>query len=234
MAAGERLQVVLWKWRDPRKRHIIFDYSADAVNRKASELRRYLTLPHDVVCITDDAAGLASDIRVVPLWPEGRELGACWCRLKAFAPEMTALIGPRFVWIDLDSIVVGPLDPLFERSDPLVLYRSDSVPGTPYNGSLLMMDAGARAKVWTSFDPAQSPALAREAGFLGSDQSWIAHVLGRKEAVWTKDDGVLHFSLDCVPDLPAHGRIVFFPGVFKPHMARVREHAAWIEPYMSR
>ncbi len=228
MAAGERLQLVLWKWRDPRKRHIIFDYSSESVNRKAAELRRHLALPHDVVCITDDPAGLASHIRVIPLWPEGRELGACWCRLKAFSPEMASLIGPRFVWIDLDSIVVGPLDPLFDRPDPFLLYRSDSVPGTPYNGSLVMMDAGARAEVWSSFDPARSPALAHDAGFLGSDQSWIAYVLGRNEPVWTRDDGVLHFSLDCVPDLPDHGRIVFFPGVFKPHMPKVREHAAWI------
>lgn len=126
-AAGDRLQVVLWKWRDPRKRHIIFDYSAEAVNRKAAELRRYLALPHDIVCITDDAAGLSSDIRAIPLWPEGRELGGCWCRLKAFAPEMADVIGRRFALIDLDSIVAGPLDPLFQRQEDLVVYRSDSV-----------------------------------------------------------------------------------------------------------
>lgn len=229
---GDRLQVVLWKWRDPRKRHILFDYSADAVNRKADELRRYLTIPHDVVCITDDASGLSSEIRVIPLWREGRALGGCWCRLRAFAPEMRELIGPRFVWIDLDSIIVGPLDPLFARSDPAVFYRSDSVAGTPYNGSLVMMDAGARAEVWTTFDPERSPALARAAGFMGTDQSWIAYVLGGGETVWTKADGVLHFTLDCVPDLPADGRIVFFPGVYKPHMTLARRHAPWITRYM--
>jgi hypothetical protein len=228
----DRLQVVLWKWRDRRKRHIIFDYSPEAVNRKASELRRHLAIPHDIVCITDDGAGLSSEIRVVPLWPEGRELDGCWCRLKAFAPEMREVIGPRFAWIDLDSIVVGPLDPLFRRAEPAIFYRSDSVPGTPYNGSLVMMDAGARAQVWTSFDPARSPALSLAAGFKGTDQSWIAYVLGKEETVWTRADGVLHFTLDCVPDLPADGRIVFFPGVHKPHMAMAREHAPWIARYV--
>lgn len=228
---GERLQIVLWKWRDPRKRHILFDYSAEAVNRKRDELRRFLDMPYDLVCITDDAAGLASDIRILPLWSEGRALGGCWCRLKAFAPEMRELIGPRFAWIDLDSIVVGPLAPVLQRREPALFYRSDSVPGTPYNGSLLLMDAGARAEVWRRFDPATSPARARAAGYEGSDQSWIAYVLGEREPVWTREDGVLHFALDCVPDLPAHGRIVFFPGVHKPHMARTREHAPWIDRY---
>lgn len=231
-ATDDRLQVVLWKWRDPRKRHIIFDYSAEAVNRKAAELRRHLAMPHDVVCITDDASGLSSDIRAIPLWPEGRELGGCWCRLKAFAPEMAEVIGRRFAWIDLDSIVARTLDPLFQRNDDFVIYRSDSVPGTPYNGSMLMMDAGSRARVWTSFDPARSPTLAREAGLLGTDQSWIGYVLGRNEPVWTREDGVMHFSLDCVPDLPAHSRIVFFAGVFKPHMRKSRENAPWIERFM--
>ncbi len=231
-SGADRLQVVLWKWRDQRKRHILFDYSAEAVNRKVVELQRYLSIPHDVVCITDDGRGLSSAIRVVPLWPEGRELGGCWCRLKAFAPEMRELIGPRFVWIDLDSIVVGPLDPLFERAEPAVFYRSDSVVGTPYNGSMVMMDAGARAEVWTSFDPARSPALARAAGYKGTDQSWIAHVLGGAEPVWTRVDGVLHFTLDCALDLPLDSRIVFFPGVYKPHMALVRQQAPWIARYM--
>jgi hypothetical protein len=231
-SSRDRLQIVLWKWRDRRKRHILFDYSAEAVNRKVAELRRYLSIPHDVVCITDDAAGLSGEVRVVPLWPEGGELGGCWRRLKAFAPEMRGMIGPRFAWIDLDSLIVGPLDPLFERAEPAVFYRSESVAGTPYNGSLVLMDAGARAEVWTSFDPERSPALARAAGYKGTDQSWIAYVLGSAESIWTKADGVLHFSLDCVPNLPADGRIVFFPGVYKPHMALARQHAPWIVRYM--
>jgi hypothetical protein len=225
--ANERLQVVVWKWADPRKRHIVFDYSAESVNRKLSELRRHLSMPHDLVCITDDPAGLDSAIRVIPLWDEGRDLGRCWCRVRSFAPDMAEIIGHRFAWIDLDSLIVGPMDPLFERTEPAVFYRSNSVAGTPYNGSMLLMTAGALPQVWDSFD-ATAPDIVAKAGLTGSDQAWFAHVLGPDQPVWTRDDGVMHFMNDCVPELPPHSRVVFFPGVQKPHMPNVQHHAPWV------
>ncbi len=224
-----RLQIVLWKWSNPNRLHILFDYSADAVNRLRQQLAEHLSIPHDVICITDNPAGIDSGIRIVPLWQDAAHLGGCWRRLRAFAPDMRELIGPRFAWIDLDSVIVGSMDEILGRPDDIVLYRSNSVENTPYNGSMLLMNAGARAKVWDSFDEQRSPAITAEASLTGTDQAWIAHVLGPNEAVWTKKDGVMHFMRDCVPDLPDHSRIVFFPGVQKMHMPNARRHAPWID-----
>lgn len=230
----DRLQIVVWKWRHPRKSHVIFDFSADAVNRLRADLETHLSLPHDVVCITDDPHGLDSRIRVIPLWPEGAELGGCWRRLKAFSPEMATLIGPRFAWIDLDCVVVGALDPILGRGEDAVFYRSNSVAGTPYNGSLVLMDAGARAEVWRRFDPLRSPALVRDAGLVGTDQAWIAHVLGPDQPVWDAADGVMYFSRDCVPELPAPSRLVFFAGPLKAHMVAAQRQAPWLARHMGR
>ena len=224
-----RLQIVLWKWSNPNRLHILFDYSADAVNRLRRQLAEHLSIPHDVVCITDNPSGIDSGIRIIPLWQDATHLGGCWRRLRAFAPDMADLIGPRFAWIDLDSVIVGTMDTILRRQEPIVLYRSNSVEKTPYNGSMLLMDAGARAQIWERFDPERSPAIVKEAGLTGTDQAWIAHVLGSDEAVWTAADGVMHFMRDCVPDLPDHSRIVFFPGVQKMHMPNARRHAPWID-----
>jgi hypothetical protein len=227
----ERLQIVIWKWRSPHKLHLVFNYSSEAVNRLSSEISRNLSLPHDIVCVTDDPVHLNSNIRTVPLWPDARHLGGCWTRLKAFAPEMRELIGPRFVWIDLDTIVTGSLDPLFSRTEDAVFLGSDPKPGTPYNGSMVMMTAGARAEVWSTFDPDRSPALTRNLGLIGTDQAWFAYVLGRNEAVWLPDSGAM-CSADCVPDLPSHARIVFFPGPSKPHMSTTWKAAPWVTRYV--
>jgi hypothetical protein len=228
-----RLQIVLWKWANPRKLHILFDFSAEAVNRLGRQLARHLGIPHDVVCITDNPSGIDSSIRILPLWEDGAHLGGCWRRLRAFAPDMAGIIGRRFAWIDLDSVVVGPMDAVLGRKEDLVLYRSNSAPGTPYNGSMLLMDAGARSQVWDRFDPEKSPAIVREAGLTGTDQAWISHVLGPNEAVWDAGDGVMHFMRDCVPDLPAHSKIVFFPGMQKMHMPNARQRAPWIGELLS-
>ena len=224
-----RLQIVLWKWRHPRKLHVLFDYSAEAVNRLRHELAEHLTIPHDVVCITDDPNGIDSGIRVLPLWDDAAALGGCWRRLRAFVPDMAELIGPRFAWIDLDSTILGSMDAILSRTEDIVLYRSNSIEGTPYNGSMLLMTAGARPQVWCDFDAQRSPEITRAAGLNGTDQAWFGHVLGSGEAVWTAKDGVMHFVRDCVPDLPPQSRIVFFPGVQKMHMPNARRHAPWID-----
>ena len=44
-----RLQIVLWKWANPKKLLILFDFSAEAVNRLYRQLQANLTIPHDVV-----------------------------------------------------------------------------------------------------------------------------------------------------------------------------------------
>lgn len=226
---ANRLQIVLWKWTNPNKLHILFDFSADAVNKLYRQLQTHLTIPHDVVLVTDNPAGIDSGIRIVPLWHEHAELGGCYRRLRLFGPEATALIGPRFAWVDLDTAIVGNMDTILGRKEDIVLYRSNSVPGQPYNGSMVLMSANARPQVWDRFDPATAAATTAAAGFHGTDQAWMAHVLGPDEAAWDKSDGVMHFRLDCMPDLPEHARIVFFPGVAKMHLPTTRKAAPWID-----
>lgn len=225
---SSKLQIVFWKWAHPSRLHILFDFTADVVNRRRQELARHLSIPHEVVCITDNPNGLDSEIRAIPLWSEGADMGGCWRRVRAFSPEMRDVIGPRFAWIDLDSVILGPMDDILGRTEDLVLYRSNSIQGTPYNGSLLLMTAGSKAEVWNRFDPATARAIVAEAGYNGTDQAWISHTLGPDQPVWTKEDGVMHFTKDCVPDLPPQSRIVFFPGPQKMHMPNARRHAPWI------
>ncbi len=224
-----RLQIVLWKWANPKKLHILFDFSAEAVNRLYRQLQANLTIPHDVVCITDNPSGIDSGIRVVPLWSEHADMGGCYRRLRLFGPDAARLVGPRFAWIDLDSVVVGSMDAVLGRPEDIVLYRSNSVALQPYNGSMVLMNANARPEVWSRFDPGTAPSMAAAAGFTGTDQAWMAYVLGPGEAVWTRDDGVMHFRLDCTPDLPGHSRIVFFPGAAKMHLPTTRRVAPWID-----
>ncbi len=226
---ANRLQIVLWKWANPRKLHIFFDFSAEAVNRLYRQIEANLTIPHDVVLVTDNPAGIDSGIRIVPLWQEHAELGGCYRRLRLFGPEATSLIGPRFAWIDLDSAIVDNMDAILGRKEDIVLYRSNSVAGQPYNGSMILMSANARPQVWDRFDPATAAATTAAAGLTGTDQAWIAHVLGPDEATWDKSDGVMHFRLDCTPDLPSQARIVFFPGVAKMHLPTTRKAAPWID-----
>lgn len=178
-------------------------FGADHVHRMRNMLARHLQMPHEFVCITDDPAGIAPDIRIVPLWSELREHGKCTVRLRAFAPDMAEIIGPRFAWIDLDCVLVDDVTAIFDRSEDFVISGVE-LPPQPYNGSLVMMDAGARREVYDDFDPVRLAAARRRLNYGGSDQAWIAIRLGPDEATWTEADGIYTYRdyIDPAPRMP--------------------------------
>lgn len=234
------LRFVCWKWQSVRKYRTKF--TAQHVNTLRNMIERHYHADFEVVCITDDKRGIDPRVRVVPLWndfadlpsPHGASSPACYRRLRAFSPEMVHVIGPRFVSIDLDMVVVGDITPLFDRPEDFVIWASP-IRTTPYNGGLWMMNAGARPQVFTRFNPYTSPKEARKAGFNGSDQAWISYVLGPDEATWQPErDGVYAFRTDIRNrdwKLPANARIISFHGSEDPWDVHARERAPWINEH---
>ena len=233
---------VCWKWRGEGHGFGTV-YAADHVNRLRSMLVRHCRGAHELVCITDDPTGIDGDVRIVPLWDDLAKLGRCWRRLRLFAPEMRELIGPRFVSIDLDCVIVDDVTPLFDRSEPFVIWGPRHRKA-PYCGSLWMADAGAHADLWTKFDEVLSPAVCRR--FVGSDQAWIAYYLGADQPTWSGRNGVRSFRLNCVPKLwrdrvermtttvdepPPGTRLVFFHGRYDPSQQAVQRAFPWVQEH---
>lgn len=216
----EPLTVLTWLWSQPGGRA---SYTAHHVNIWADMVRRHLTIPHRLACVTDMPTGISADVDIIdpprdfvdvriPTW--GEEKPQCLRRLSMFRPDAAGIFGRRFVNMDMDCVIGGSLDPLFSRTEGIVLYRSpsgDIENPRPYNGSMTLMTAGARPDVFERF----SPAGAVEAGkrYAGSDQAWVSHVLGHGEAVWDENDGVVWWGRRMHVAEP---RLMFFPGYPKP------------------
>jgi len=183
-------------------------------------VQRNLTIPHRIFCITDNPCGIDSDVTTVRLWPNPvPQYGSmhrpnCFVRLKAFSKDFAAIVGPRFVSIDLDCVITGNMDSLFDHKEDFKIW-GDTNHLTPYNGSMWQMNTGARSKVWESFDPLTSPDIPAQKQYFGSDQAWISYKLGPDEKKWGKADGVYSYRNDIKPDgnrLPWDSKIVFFHG----------------------
>jgi hypothetical protein len=154
-----------------------------------------------------------------------------------FAPEAAQWFGDRFVSLDLDCVIVGDLRSVWDKPDDFVIW-GDTSPHTRYNASMIMMTAGSRPKVWTTFDPTRSPRQSREAGQFGSDQGWISTCLGHGERKFTTRDGVFSFRNHVNRDhvfnpsargqLPPGARVVFFHGQIDPWVREVQERYPWI------
>jgi hypothetical protein len=227
--------VITWKWR-PISRNYRSTFRAETVNTLFRMVRRHYPEPFRAVCVTDDPHGIDPSIEIVPIGdhlatipnPHGAQNPSCYRRLRMFAPEAADTFGPRFVSLDLDTVITGDLVPLWDRPEEFVAW-GDTNRGTPYNGSMILLTAGARPRVWQTFDPRDSPRKAKAAGCFGSDQGWISYCLGPGEARWGRADGVYSYRNDIKRSgrLPAGARIVFFHGRIDP-WAREAQALDWV------
>lgn len=223
------LRIVTWLWN---KRGYRSQFAATHVNVLRNMIARHYPHPHEVVCVTDIPSGIDPRVRVVPAWndyatvpsPYGGHQPSCYRRLRAFDPEVATVFGPRFVSMDLDTVIVGDMTPIWNRPEDFIAW-GETDPRSYYNGSMLLMTAGARPKVWTQFNPATSPRQAFQAGRFGSDQGWISYCLGKGEPIWTTKDGVYSFNIhirprrgssDPLKPLPSDARVVMFHGSVDP------------------
>lgn len=218
------LTFVTWLWAAPFGYRSTF--TGEHVNTLARMISRHYDRPHRVLCVTDIPHGIDGTVQIVPAWndfadvpsPHGGNNPSCYRRLRAFHPRIGEIFGPRFVSMDLDTVIVGDLAPLFDRPDDFVIW-GETDRRSWYNGSLWLLNAGARPRVWTEFNPRQSPLLAKQAGRFGSDQGWISFILGRGEKTWSTKDGVYSYRVHLKPKggkLPANARVVNFHGHVDP------------------
>lgn len=207
------ITVMAWFWKQPGGRTT---YEAAHVTIWADMVRRHLKQPHRLAVVTTEKLNLPAEIETIvpprefedvrlPTWAEGRP--QCLRRLVMFRPDAARWFGERFVCMDLDCVIGGPLDPMFDSGHDFRMFKG-TAPGRPYNGSMMLLKAGARPQVYNRFTPEGAATAGRQ--FVGSDQAWISHILGPNEAVWDERDGVGWWQPGA--QLP----LLFFPGKLKP------------------
>lgn len=220
------LTVLAWYWKQPEGRT---QYTPLHVEIWSHMVRRHLSMPHRIAVVTDEPISIEGvevirppsdfvDIRI-PSWPEHRP--QCLRRLSMFRPDAADWFGERFVCMDLDCVVGAPLGPLF-RTDADFKMAVGTERSRPYNGSMMLMTAGARPQVYEQFT--REGAIAAGSKFIGSDQAWLAYCLGPNEAKWTERDGLCYHGLPRPADVQR--RISFFPGSKKPWDC---SHDPWVK-----
>lgn len=158
------------------------------------------------------------------------KIKGCFARLRTFDPEWQEAQGikpgDRIVCLDLDLVVTGPLDELFNRQEPFVILQGvNAVNPNPFNGSVWMLRAGHRPDVWSEF----SLEAAGKMPFFAfpDDQAWF-HLKMPDAGVWGPQDGVYGFQKPgwlAGTQLPPGAKLVAFFGARDPSQFR---HLAWV------
>ena len=210
------LTVCCWFWRQEGVRT---PYEPLHVAIWADMVRRNLSKPHRLAVVTHEDLNIPGvelirpprdfeDIRI-PSWPDFRP--QCLRRLVMFRSDAADIFGDEILCMDLDLTIGAALDPMLDGEHDFRMAVGTAY-GRPYNGSMIYLRAGSRPRVYEDF----THAGAIEAGsrYVGSDQAWIAHCLGPREATWGDDDGLTYSTVGRRPD--TERRVMFFPGSQKP------------------
>lgn len=223
------ITVCLWHWNGR--------YGRQHLEKMRNMLARHLSLPHRITCITDRKSDVpvgmgyfdvkhtvpANDfncIRRMWLYAGPQPKGKPW----------PGDLGDRLLQLDLDVVLTASIDPLIDRPEPLVIWKSDSTRkpyrphGWAYNATVLLLTPGARADVYERYsrDPRGVGRDADEAGWdvkTCSDQAIATYLLKEQPtAHWTIDDGIYSYRGIAGPEglrdkgLPANCRVVSFHG----------------------
>lgn len=101
-------------------------YSADYVNVLYRATKDHLKAPFRFVCLTDNSEGFDPEIEAYPIPLMGLEAGnysfGGWPKLSVFKPDLYGLKG-RCLFIDLDSIICGDLEPMLKSGGGIRVIR---------------------------------------------------------------------------------------------------------------
>lgn len=208
------LWVTTWKW--------LSKYPGHYVERLRSAVARNLEQEYKFAVFSPEAED--EYLTKVP---------GCFCRLRYFDREWQRKQGiqpgDRIVCIDLDVVITGQLDPLFDRDDTFVILSgANSTNPCPVNGSVQMLRAGEHQDVWRDFSLKNASMVQFDA--FPDDQAWISHRIPNY-AEWKAgpESGIYSFQKTTWPKgdgLPKDARIVAFPGWRDP--ARFA-HLDWVK-----
>jgi hypothetical protein len=208
------LTIVTWLWGTK--------YGADDVRKLQAGLRRHLKQPHRFLCMTERHRKIRTggiEFRWITDLELTRERG-CFARLRMFDPHWQREHGidERVVCLDLDVVLTGRLDPVFDRPEPFVILQgANAINPCPFNGSLWMLRAGCHPELWRDFSLERAAAVPFFE--FPDDQGWFWHKVPDAAGWRCGSGGVYAFQKPGWPrgtSLPRDARIVVFPGYRSP------------------
>lgn len=223
------VNIICMKWGDK--------FSADYVNILWAMVRRNITLDFQLVCCTDDPAGIRPEVVIQPLPQlqlpsDAPERG--WRKLSVFAQGFSGLQGAA-LFLDLDVVIVGNIDGFFtQKGDFLIAPDSNSRGRVQGNSSVFRFEVGKYPQILSHFEKNfakisqqvrhEQAYLSQQMHRLGKldfwDDSWVPSFKYRCCPSWLK-------SWQQAPSIPKGAKIIIFHGLPNPPEAILGISGKW-------
>ena len=217
-------------------------YGPEYVNRLYGMTARNLSRPFRFVCLTDNDDGLRGEVETAPipdirLDPPYRR--TAWRKLVLHRAGIGGLSGPT-LFFDLDIVIVGPLDPFFERAPGN--FASFTTGPTPIGSWETQACSASRSAPMPTCSNAsrRCPPSTGPISIATSKGSCPKPSAGTGMTYWPAE-WCVSFKKHCLPrwplnfgltaGIPDRARIVVFHGHPNPHEAMTGE---WPAPWHRR
>lgn len=207
-------------------------YGADHVNRIYGMVSRNVTPPFRVFCFTDDPEGIRPEVKCLPLPELGCNVPVNtqgkWRKTALWNKDLKGIEGVA-LFIDLDSVITGSIDPYFTYGDPddVILARNWL---RPWSGlgqtSVFRFPVGKHGYILEQFQ-ADPQGVADRFRY---EQHYLTRSIKGGIKFWA-EGWTCHFRVHCLGPvlmrylrparLPEGVRIVTFPG--RPNPSDVME-----------
>ena len=158
-------------------------YPMEYVTNLRRMVKRHLDRPHRFVCLTDRRWSPSKYVETIRIpWP--RHLFGWWSKIELFKPGR---FSGRVLYLDLDTLVVGPLGDVVDYPSPFALlshsgtftgaYRGKTRRLVPrFNSSVMVLDAGVNDALFTKWHRGI-------ADDLHGDQDWIGEQMPQADTL---------------------------------------------------
>lgn len=159
-------------------------YSAKYVNTLYSMVKRNLTIPFTMVCLTDNKQDINKDILCLDL---PKELTGWWCKPYMYSADLPLPKDSTILYMDLDVVVSGNLNKLFDYEvDKWCVIRDFTRSMQPqwkkYNSSVIRFKLGQLDDVWIHF--IKDPKSVIKSHFGDQDWLWTATNQSNPATLW--------------------------------------------------
>lgn len=198
------------------------EHSVDYVNILFDMIKRNLPpdLPRRLVCFTDDPSGIEAGIEIRGV-TEGSTGG--YDKLALFKDGVFEK-GVRIVFIDLNTVLIGPLVDFLAYDGNFALLRNTDRPGA-WSTDFMMWKSGYGRFIWDKFVEAGKPRVA------GGEAAWIASCKPEVDFLQTLFPGFfVNYKMSSQLAPPQGAHVICFKGDQKLHEIQdgwVRQ--AWVK-----
>lgn len=186
-------------------------YNLQDVYNLKKQVTKYLTIPHHVVCLTDDFEGVRNlgiqPIKLNHNWP------GWWSKMEMFNPDLNF---PRVLYFDLDTVIIDNIDNI-GKFDGKACFLSDFNRPDYLATGMMAWEVGTFSKIYELFKPDWEHHIQKYkgVGVRRGDQGFIQRIIEKNHYRWQTlfPNQIISFKKHNITD---ETRIVCFHGKPKP------------------